>query len=40
MAYREMAARAKGLRFEEIRLAIYFTACRRAVEVGSSAGNG
>jgi len=33
MAYREMAARAKGLRFEEIRLAFYFTACRRAVEV-------
>ncbi len=33
LAYREMAARAKGLRFEEIRLALYFTACRRAVEV-------
>jgi ATP-dependent exoDNAse (exonuclease V) beta subunit len=40
MAYREMAARAKGLRFEEIRLAFYFTACQRAVEVRSSAGNG
>ena len=33
LAYREMAARARGLRLEEIRLAIYFTACRRAVEV-------
>ena len=33
LAYREMAARARGLRLEEIRLTIYFTACRRAVEV-------
>ncbi len=33
LAYREMAARAKGLRFEEIRLALYFTACRRVVEL-------
>ncbi|MGD0827785.1 MAG: UvrD-helicase domain-containing protein [Desulfobaccales bacterium] len=33
MAYREMAAGAKGLRSEEIRLAFYFTACQRAVEV-------
>ena len=33
LAYREMAARARGLRLGEIRLAIYFTACRRAVEV-------
>ena len=33
LAYREMAARAKGLRPEEIRLALYFTACRKAVEV-------
>ncbi len=33
LAYREMAARAKGLRPEEIRLALYFTACRRAVPV-------
>ena len=33
LAYREMTAKAKGLRPEEIRLAIYFTACRRAVEI-------
>ena len=33
LAYQEMAARAKGLRMEDIRLAIYFTACQRAVEV-------
>ncbi len=33
LAYREMAARARGLRLEEIRPALYFTACQRAVEV-------
>jgi len=33
LAYREMTARAKGLRVEDIRLAIYFTACQRAVGV-------
>jgi ATP-dependent helicase/nuclease subunit A len=33
LAYREMTAKAKGVRPEEIRLAIYFTACRRAVEM-------
>jgi ATP-dependent exoDNAse (exonuclease V) beta subunit len=33
LAYQEMTAKAKGLRLEEIRLALYFTACRRAVEV-------
>ena len=33
LAYREMTAKAKGLAPEEIRLAIYFTACRRAVEM-------
>jgi len=34
LAYREMAARAKGLSPPEtIRLALYFTACRQAVEV-------
>ena len=33
LAYREMAARAKGLAPEEIRLALYFTACRKVVEI-------
>lgn len=33
LAYREMAAKAKGLTPQEIKLAIYFTACRRAVPV-------
>ena len=33
LAYREMTAKAKGLAPEEIRLALYFTACRRAVEM-------
>ncbi len=33
LAYREMAARARGLRLEQIKAAIYFTALRRAVEV-------
>jgi ATP-dependent helicase/nuclease subunit A len=33
LAYREMAARAKGLAPEEIRLALYFTACQRVVEI-------
>jgi hypothetical protein len=33
LAYREMAARAKGLAPQEIKLALYFTACRRAVEI-------
>ena len=34
LAYREMAAKAKGIEPpEDIRLGIYFTACRRAVEV-------
>jgi hypothetical protein len=28
-----MAAKAKGVRAEEIKLALYFTACRRAVPV-------
>ena len=31
LAYREMAAKAKGVRAEEIKLALYFTACQRAV---------
>ena len=33
LAYREMTAKAKGLRPEEIRLAIYFTACRKVEEI-------
>jgi ATP-dependent exoDNAse (exonuclease V) beta subunit len=33
LAYREMAAKARGLAPEEVRLALYFTACQRAVEL-------
>jgi ATP-dependent exoDNAse (exonuclease V) beta subunit len=33
LAYREMAARLKGLAPETIRLALYFTGCQRAVEL-------
>jgi ATP-dependent exoDNAse (exonuclease V) beta subunit len=33
LAYREMAARARGLAPQDIKLALYFTACQRAVEV-------
>jgi ATP-dependent helicase/nuclease subunit A len=33
LAYREMAAKAKGLAFEAIRVGIYFTACQRVVEM-------
>ena len=34
LAYREMAAKAKGLASpEDIRVGIYFTACRRVVEM-------
>ena len=34
MAYREMTARVKGIRSPQaIRLALYFTACRKVVEV-------
>jgi hypothetical protein len=33
LAYREMAARFQGLAPETVRLALYFTACRRAVEL-------
>ncbi len=33
LAYREMAAKAKGLRPEDIRLALYFTACQKVGEI-------
>jgi ATP-dependent helicase/nuclease subunit A len=33
LAYREMAARARGIAPEDIRLVLYFTACQRPVEV-------
>jgi len=33
LAYREMTAKAKGISPEIIRLALYFTACRKAVEL-------
>jgi ATP-dependent exoDNAse (exonuclease V) beta subunit len=33
LAYREMTAKAKGMAPGDIKLALYFTACRRAVEL-------
>jgi ATP-dependent exoDNAse (exonuclease V) beta subunit len=33
LAYRQMAARIKGIAPEAVRLALYFTGCQRAVEI-------
>ncbi|MEJ2092699.1 MAG: UvrD-helicase domain-containing protein [Syntrophobacterales bacterium] len=34
LAYREMVAKARGISLNAIRLALYFTACQKAVELG------